>query len=420
MPGVCSLAKARLGAALEVPTPRLWGGGAREADTPGHHARARRCRLSLDAVLPLPCVCRPSPEALVTLPHVETSGSRALASRAPRRDGCCPRSLDAYGRPHVGRTLLALATSLLPFLALWALMYFSLSVSYALTLLLAVPTAGFLLRIYILFHDCAHGSLFRERRLNACLGALLGVLVFTPFAQWRHDHAGHHATGSNLDRRGIGDVPTLTVAEYRERSGGARLGYRLFRNPLIMFGLGPVYAMVLQPRWVKVTAPRRIQRSVWGTDLALLFAAGCLCSLIGWRDFVLVEGPLVPLAGGVGLWLFYVQHQFDGAWWRRTRDWSFVDAALLGSSYLKLPKPLQFFTGSIGLHHVHHLNPRVPSYFLQRAHNETPVVRDVREVSLRMGLRAVRLKLWDEDMARLVTWAQSRRPRQEPVFLADA
>jgi omega-6 fatty acid desaturase (delta-12 desaturase) len=350
----------------------------------------------------------------VSRSHIESSDARLRAPRPARADGCCPRSLDGYAHAERGRTLLALATSLVPFFALWTLMYYSLRVSYLLTLLLAVPTAGFVVRVYILFHDCAHGSLFRGKRTNAVVGACLALLVFTPFAQWRQDHAAHHATGSDLDRRGTGDVPTLTVAEYREKSWAGRLGYRLFRNPLIMFGLGPLYAMLIEPRWAKASAPARIKRSVYGTDLALVVAIGVMCVLVGWRAFLLVEAPLVPLAGGVGLWLFYVQHQFDATWWRRSPDWSFVDAALLGSSYLKLPRVLQFLTGNIGLHHVHHLNPKVPNYSLQRAHDETPVVQDVPQVTLWMGLRAVRLKLWDEDTGRMVTWAAAR-PSRTPL-----
>jgi acyl-lipid omega-6 desaturase (Delta-12 desaturase) len=329
------------------------------------------------------------------------------------RDG-----VDRFARPNLGRSVFALATSVVPFIGLWALMYFSLQVSYLLTLALAVPTAGFLVRTFILFHDCAHGSFLRSRRANGWVGAVLALMVFTPFAQWRHDHAGHHATGSDLDRRGVGDVPTLTVAEYDEKSWWGRLGYRLFRNPLVMFGVGPIYAMLLVPRWISRSARPRIQRSVWGTNLALALVIGGLCWLIGWRDFVLVEAPLVPLAGGVGIWLFYVQHQFDDTWWRRTSDWSYTDAALRGSSYLRLPKILQFFTGNIGLHHVHHLSPKVPNYNLQRAHDETPIFHNVPKVSLWDGIRATRLKLWDEDKARLVTWAEHRSGRSRSEFPA--
>jgi omega-6 fatty acid desaturase (delta-12 desaturase) len=339
----------------------------------------------------------------------ELSRGPIRESRGSRPEGTSQsEGVDLYARPDLGRSLLSLATSVVPFIAGWALMYFALQVSYLLVLALAVPTAGFLLRTYILFHDCTHGSFLRGRRANAYLGAVLALIVFTPFARWRYEHAVHHATGSDLDRRGIGDVPTLTVAEYQAKSWPGRLGYRLFRNPMIMFGLGPIFAMLLEPRWINRSARPRIKRSVWGTDLALALVVGGLCWLLGWRDFLLVEAPLVPLAGGVGIWLFYVQHQFEDTYWRRSPDWSYTDAALRGSSYLRLPKVLQFFTGNIGLHHVHHLNPKIPNYNLQRAHDENPIFHSVPKVSFWDGLRATRLKLWDEDAGRLVTWAEIR------------
>ena len=342
----------------------------------------------------------------------ELSRGPIRASRGSLPEGAAHNEgVDRYARSDLGRSLWALATSVVPFIACWALMYLALQVSYLLVLVLAVPTAGFLLRTYILFHDCAHASFLRGRRANAYLGAVLALIVFTPFAQWRYEHAVHHATGSDLDRRGTGDVPTLTVAEYNAKSWTGRLGYRLFRNPMIMFGLGPIFAMLLEPRWVNRSARPRIKRSVWGTNLAIAVVVGGLCWLLGWRDFVLVEAPLVPLAGGVGIWLFYVQHQFEDTYWRRSKDWSYTDAALRGSSYLRLPKLLQFFTGNIGLHHVHHLNPKIPNYNLQRAHDENPIFHNVPKVSLWDGLRATRLKLWDEDAVRLVTFAESRSGR---------
>jgi omega-6 fatty acid desaturase (delta-12 desaturase) len=282
-------------------------------------------------------------------------------------------------------------------------------------LLLAVPTAGFLLRTYILFHDCAHGSFLPWRRANAWLGSALALIVFTPFARWRHDHVGHHATAGNLDRRGIGDVPTLTLDEYHALSRWGRVGYRLFRNPFVMFGLGPVYGMLLMPRWARRSARPPIQRSVWRTNLAIALAVGGLCWLIGWWQFLLVEAPLVPLAGGAGIWLFYVQHQFEDVYWERSEEWSYADAALRGSSYLRLPRVLQFFSGNIGFHHVHHLNAKIPSYHLSRAHAETPVFRGIPKVSLWDGLRAVRFKLWDECSDCLVTWADLRRAARAPV-----
>jgi omega-6 fatty acid desaturase (delta-12 desaturase) len=329
-----------------------------------------------------------------------------------RRDASARRAVHRYARPDLGRSLFALATSVVPFVGLWMLMYVSLRVSYLLVLALAIPAAGFLVRTYILFHDCAHDSLLPGRRANAWLGSVLGVMVFTPFARWRYEHAVHHATAGDLDRRFTGDVATHTVAEYEAWSWPTRLGYRLFRNPVVMFGVGPIYAMLLEPRWARLFAARRIARSVWATNLTLVLVIGGLCWLIGWRDFVLVEAPLVPLAGGVGIWLFYVQHQFDHTYWQRSPEWNFTDAALRGSSYLRLPKLLQFFSGSIGLHHVHHLNSKIPNYNLQRAHDEASIFHGVRSISLGDGLRATRLKLWDEEAARLVPWRDIRRARK--------
>jgi omega-6 fatty acid desaturase (delta-12 desaturase) len=326
--------------------------------------------------------------------------------------------LSSYAGSDRGRALLALATSVVPFLGLWVLMYLALSVSYVLVLVLAVPTAGFVVRTYILFHDCAHGSLLRGRRANARLGAVLAVMVFTPFARWRHDHAVHHATAGDLDRRGTGDIGTLTVNEYKARPKLARLAYRMMRNPVILFGLGPFWEMLVAPRWVGRSARPQIQRSVWYTNVALAAVFGAIWWLVGLRTLVLVNAPLIGLAGAAGIWLFYVQHQFDHTYWQRSPGWSNTDAALRGSSYLRLPKVLQFFTGSIGLHHVHHLNTKIPSYNLQRAHDHASIFRDVPAVSLWAGLRAVRLKLWDEDAERLVTWKELRRAarvRSQPV-----
>jgi acyl-lipid omega-6 desaturase (Delta-12 desaturase) len=314
-------------------------------------------------------------------------------------------ALAPYARPHLGRSLIALATSVLPYLALLVLMYLTLSVSYLLTLAIAVPAAGFLLRTFILFHDCAHGSLLPSRPANAWLGRVLGLLVFSPFSSWRHSHAVHHATSGDLERRGVGDVYTLTVTEYLGLPWRRRLAYRLFRNPLVMFGAGPLLAMLILPRITSRSARQRIRRSVIGTDLALALLVGLLCWLVGWQEYLLVQAPVVMLGGAAGVWLFYVQHQFEDTYWQSGEGWHYADAALRGSSYLKLPKVLQFFTGNIGLHHVHHLSARIPNYNLQRAHDDNPVCHDVPVLTLWDGLRAVRLKLWDEQRGRLVSFA---------------
>jgi acyl-lipid omega-6 desaturase (Delta-12 desaturase) len=320
-------------------------------------------------------------------------------------------ALAPYTQPRLARSLLDLATAVVPYLALSVLMYEALDVSYLLVLLIAVPAAGFLVRTFILFHDCSHGSLLGSKRANIWLGTVLGLLVYSPFLRWRHDHAIHHATSGDLDRRGGGDVRTLTVREYAALPSRSRLGYRLFRNPLVMFGFGPIVALVVGPRLVSRSARPRLRRSVIWTNIALAVLVGALCWLIGWRDYLLVQAPTVLLAGSAGIWLFYVQHQFEDAYWESAGDWSYADAALRGSSYLKLPKALQFFSGNIGLHHVHHLSARIPNYNLQRAHDENPIFHGVPVLSLADGLRAVRYKLWDEDSGRLVTFSEARRVR---------
>jgi acyl-lipid omega-6 desaturase (Delta-12 desaturase) len=329
-------------------------------------------------------------------------------------------SLAPYARPDAGRALLGVATAVVPYAALSVVMYVALDLSYLLVLAIAVPAAGFLLRTYMVFHDCAHGSFLPSRRANTWLGRVLGLVVFASFDSWRHSHAVHHATAGDLDRRGVGDVLTLTVAEYRGRSWSGRLGYRLFRNPVVLFGLGPIWSMFVQPRLVSRSMRPRIRRSIIVTNVALLTLVGALCALVGWREFLLVQGPTALPAGAVGVFLFYVQHQFEGTEWTSGDEWSFADAALEGSSYLKLPKVLQFFTASIGLHHVHHLSAKIPNYNLQRAHDDNPIFHAVPSLSLWDGVRAVRLKLWDEDRGELVTFAQARLPRlleDQPVVV---
>ena len=319
--------------------------------------------------------------------------------------------LAPYARPHLGRSMLDLATSVVPYLALSVAMYFLLDVSFWLVLAVGVLNAGFLLRTNILFHDCTHGSFLPSKLANHVVGAILGVLVYSPFEAWRHDHAVHHATAGDLDRRGVGDVPTMTVREYYSKPLRERIGYYLFRHPLVMFGIGPIYALVIQPRRAGKDARPRNRRSTYLTNLVLVLVVGAVCWLIGWKEFLAIQLPSAMLAGTAGVWLFYVQHQFEDVYWEHSSDWTYADAALRGSSYLKLPKVLQFFTGNIGLHHVHHLSARIPNYNLQRAHDDNPVFHDVPTLTLWDGLKAVRLKLFDEEKGRLVTFPEARRVR---------
>jgi omega-6 fatty acid desaturase (delta-12 desaturase) len=317
-------------------------------------------------------------------------------------------TLAPYARPRLSQSLLDVATSVVPFLALYVAMYLLLDVSVWLTLALAIPAGGFLLRTFIVFHDCAHGSFLPSKRANRWFGRFCALLVWQPFSNWRHDHAVHHGSAGDLDRRGQGDVPTLTVEEYYAKSWSGRLGYRLFRNPLVMFGLGPLWSLMVAPRLTPREKRPRMRNSVLLTNLALAVIIGAQFWLFGWFAFLIVQMPCALIAATAGVWLFFVQHQFEDVYWEHSGEWSYAEAALRGSSYLKLPAVLQFFTGNIGLHHVHHLNARIPNYNLQRAHDENPVFHDVPVLTLRDSLRCPRLKLIDPDSGRLVTFAESR------------
>lgn len=345
----------------------------------------------------------------------DASHEAPVARRSARAtDALVWRELLApYAKADPRRAGLCLATAVPPYLGLSLAIYLLLAVS-PLALLLALPAALFLVRSFIIFHDCSHGSFLRSRRANAWLGRTIGLLLYSPFLRWRHDHAVHHASSGDLDRRGTGDVRTLTVTEYRALTARGKLGYRLLRNPLVMFGLGPIVAMIIGPRIVARGARPRMRRSVLATDLAVATMVAGLCWLIGWRDYLLVFGPSALLAGSIGIWLFYVQHQFEDAYWNSGPDWTFTDAALRGSSYLKLPAVLRFCTGSIGYHHIHHLNALIPNYNLRRAHEQNPALHDVPTLSLADGLRATTLKLWDEQSERLVSFRAAQR-----IHIAD-
>jgi omega-6 fatty acid desaturase (delta-12 desaturase) len=308
-----------------------------------------------------------------------------------------------YQRPDTRRALTQLATTLVPLAAVFFLMYRSVALSYWMTLLLALPAAGLLVRTFIIMHDCAHGSFFPSKRANTVIGWVTGVLTLTPFGQWRHEHSLHHASSGDLDRRGHGDVDTLTVREYEMLSRGARLRYRLIRNPLVLFGLGPIHFVLtnrIPPRGPDATPRQR--RSVWGTNALIVAVIAAAATWIGFRAVLLVYGPAMYLAAAAGIWLFYVQHQFEGTYWKQHDEWDYATSAMRGSSYLKLPAILHWFTGSIGLHHVHHLGPRIPNYALKRCHEENPLFHTVTTLTLAKSFRTLRLTLWDETRHELV------------------
>jgi omega-6 fatty acid desaturase (delta-12 desaturase) len=324
-------------------------------------------------------------------------------------------SVARHEQSSLRHSLLDVATSVVPYLALTVAMYVCLEISVWITLALAIPAAGFLLRTFVVFHDCAHGSFLPTKRGNLWLGRFTALLVFQPFGNWRHNHAVHHGTSGDLDRRGTGDVPTLTVEEYMSRSWKQRLGYRLFRNPLVMFGIGPIWSLMIGPRIWSNGMRARQRHSVIATNIVLVVAIGAIFWLVGPEAWLLVQMPVAIIAGTLGVFLFYVQHQFEDVYWEDSESWNYADAALQGSSYLKLPKLFQFFSGNIGLHHVHHLSAKIPNYNLQRAHDENPIFHDVPVLTVWDGLRSIRLKVIDPKSGRLLTWSEARACANAPA-----
>ena len=325
-----------------------------------------------------------------------------------RRPGVPPMSalrehVARYERPDTRQAWFAFATSLPPFVLTWWLMYRSLEISFALTLLLAFPAAGFVVRTFIVQHDCGHGTFFRSRRLRTGIGRLCAPFTLLPYGYFRRYHGAHHATSSNLDDRGI-DIETLTVREYRALSRGGRLRYRLMRHPLVLFGIAPMVYFVLMMR-VPWLAPRQWQRERWSivyTNVALVALIWAVVALVGLKAFLLVQLPITVIASTAGMWLFYVQHQFEGTYWAPDTTWDYAAAALEGSSYYALPRVLEWFTGCIGYHHIHHLSPRVPCYRLARCQRDTTLFDGACRITLREGFRCARLALWDESRGRLV------------------
>ncbi len=313
-----------------------------------------------------------------------------------------------FERPTAWRSIWEVANTLIPFIVLWYLMYLSIDVSYWLTLALALPTAGLYIRVFIILHDCGHGSFFKERKANDWLGVIAGVLTFTPYFQWRYDHGVHHATSGDLDRRGAGDIDTLTVREYGALNQWARFKYRVYRNPLTLLVIGPLAKFVFMERFYTGVGGRRERNSVYGTNLALLILFGGLSLLIGWKAVLLIHLPVLWIGGMIAVWLFYVQHQFEGTTWERHADWDYTEAALHGSSFVKLPTVLNWFTGSIGYHHIHHLSPRIPHYRLVECHDANPMFQ-LPPISFRDSVAALWLTLWDEEQGKLVGFGASRQ-----------
>ncbi len=318
-----------------------------------------------------------------------------------------------YQEPSVGRGIWQIANTLIPYAALWCLMYLSKGVSWWLTVPLALLAGCFLVRTFIIFHDCGHGSYFKSRLANDVLGTITGVLCFTPYFHWRWEHSVHHSSAGDLDRRGTGDVWTLTVQEYLEASRWKRFAYRLARNPFILFVVAPLILFLVRERFPSGKAGRRERRSVYLTNLLIGAQAIVMSLIFGWEAYLLLQLIVIMVAGSAGIWLFYVQHQFDGVYWQRREQWDYATAALQGSSFYKLPKVLQWFSGNIGFHHIHHLSPRIPNYHLEKCHDSEPLFQSVKPVTLVSSLKSFSFRLWDEQRQKLVGFGALRRARRQ-------
>ncbi|MGE5374901.1 MAG: fatty acid desaturase [Bacteroidota bacterium] len=324
-----------------------------------------------------------------------------------------------YAKPDLKRSLWQVANTLIPYFVLWGLMIWSSQYSYWITLGLSIFAAGFLMRTFIIFHDCGHGSFFKSKRANDWVGRITGFLNFTPYYRWKHDHAIHHATAGDLDRRGTGDVYTMTIKEYLAAPWWMKTGYRIMRNPFFLFGVGPLAVFLLTQRIPAASQGRRERASVLWTDFFLVVVIALMCWLIGWKTFLMIQLPIIWISSTIGIWLFYVQHNFDPTYWDHHEGWEFVKAGLQGSSFYKLPLILQWFSGNIGFHHIHHLSAKIPNYNLPRCYYENSLFH-VTPLTIRASLISLTLRLYDEEQKMLVGWDGLKRYRTREVEIINS
>ncbi|MGP7819771.1 fatty acid desaturase [Niallia sp. 01092] len=322
------------------------------------------------------------------------------------------KAIAPYEKSTTKNSIWQIVNTILPFFLLWFLAYKSLSISYLLTFTLTIFAAGFLTRIFIIFHDCCHFSFFKNRRANKILGMITGILTMFPYNKWQHSHSIHHATSSNLDKRGVGDLWMMTVEEYLQASLITKLKYRLYRNPFIMFILGPIYEFLIMNRFNRKDARWKERANTYFTNIAIVLLVVMLVTTLGWEPFLLVQLPIFLISGSIGVWLFYVQHTFEDTYFEEDKDWDYVKAAVEGSSFYKLPKWMQWLTGNIGYHHVHHLSPRVPNYLLEEVHKNTAPLQNVPTVTLTTSLRSLKFHLWDEGKKQFIPFSDLKQIHQ--------
>jgi len=314
--------------------------------------------------------------------------------------------VEEFQKPHRGRALWQCANTLGPILGIWIALYYLYPVSVWASILLAALAGLFLVRAFIIFHDCGHGSFFKSKKANDALGFFTGMLTFTPYHHWKWEHAVHHATNGDLDKRGIGDVWTMTVEEYLTSSRRVKISYRLLRNPFILFGLAPLFLFCVLERFPSSKCKPRERRSVYLMNFTLFLWGVAMSLIFGFLPWLILQTVMMGVAGGCGIWLFYVQHQFEDTYWAQGKEWDFTAAAMEGSSYYKLPKIMQWFSGNIGFHHIHHLNPMVPNYNLEKCHHSDPFFQVAPELNLWTSIKTIKFRLWDEANGKMISFRE--------------
>jgi acyl-lipid omega-6 desaturase (Delta-12 desaturase) len=340
-----------------------------------------------------------------------TKASNSAGNMPGPADTAWKEIVAKYQKSSNWRAWWQIINTIIPYALCWYLIHLCLAISWWLVLPLAVLAGGLLVRVFIIFHDCGHGSFFKSRAANDLVGFLAGILTLTPYYHWRWEHAIHHASSGDLDRRGTGDIWTMTVQEYLESSRWKKFAYRLARNPFILFVLAPLFLFMVRQRFPSPKASRRERHSVYAMNAAILAMAMALSVAFGITTYLLLQLIIIMVAGGAGVWMFYVQHQFEGVYWERGEDWNYVEAALRGSSFYKLPRVLQWFTGNIGFHHIHHLSPRIPNYNLERCHEADPLFQAVKPITFFASLKSFTFRLWDEQGRKLIGYRHLAKNR---------
>lgn len=309
-----------------------------------------------------------------------------------------------FAKSEKKKSIIQLINTVIPLLLIWGVGYYFSATNPWISILCGIIASGFVVRTFIIFHDCTHGSFFKSKKANDWIGNITGILTSFPYSKWRREHLIHHASSGNLDKRGIGDIDMLTVDEYLALSKIKRLGYRLYRNPFVMFGLGPLYLVLVLNRINRKDAKRKERLNTYFTNVMVLSIIVGLILAFGWQAVLFVHGVTMFIAGALGIWLFYIQHTYEDSYFEYDPEWDYVKAAVEGSSFYKLPKLLQWITGNIGYHHVHHLAPRVPNYYLEAAHNSVPPLQKATTITIKTSLESIRYKLYDPEQKKFVSF----------------